>query len=135
MIEALKTYINKFGKTGLSAFEGENVNMASIEILAIAKRLHQLGELPNDAPKTVLKGLQKVTHNYEFKQTFALIANFQRQTVISVTSASTNASPLDLIETYFEQAKVLYTSAVLRNNWAGKKPGKFHNNVGFVPTC
>ena len=135
VIEALKTYINKFGKTGLSAFEGENVNMASIEILAIAKRLHQLGELPNDAPKTVLKGLQKVTHNYEFKQTFALIANFQRQTVISVTSASTNASPLDLIESYFEQAKVLYTSAVLRNNWAGKKPGKFHNNVGFVPTC
>ena len=68
VIESLKVYITRFGKNGLSAFEGENVNMAAVEIIAIARRLDQLSELPNDAPKSVLKGLQKVTHNNDFKQ-------------------------------------------------------------------
>jgi hypothetical protein len=122
VIESLKVYITRFGKNGLSAFEGENVNMAAVEIIAIARRLDQLGELPNDAPKTVLKGLQKVTHNYEFKQTFVLIGNLQNQSVISFSGSTTNAKPLELIETYFEQAKSLYTSAVLRNQWAGRRP-------------
>jgi len=121
VIESLKVYITRFGKNGLSAFEGENVNMAAVEIIAIARRLDQLGELPNDAPKTVLKGLQKVTHNYEFKQTFVLIGNLQNQSVISFSGSTTNAKPLELIETYFEQAKSLYTSAVLRNQWAGRR--------------
>ena len=122
VIESLKVYITRFGKNGLSAFEGENVNMAAVEIIAIARRLDQLGELPTDAPKTVLKGLQKVTHNYDFKQTFVLIGNLQNQSVISFSGSTTNAKPLALIETYFEQAKTLYTSAVLRNQWAGRRP-------------
>ena len=129
VIESLKVYITRFGKNGLSAFEGENVNMAAVEIIAIARRLDQLGELPNDAPKTVLKGLQKVTHNYEFKQTFNLIGNLQNQSVISFSGSTTNAKPLALIETYFDQAKSLYTSAVLRNQWAGRRPNNRMNNM------
>ena len=128
VIESLKAYITKFGKNGLSAFEGENVNMAAVEIIAIARRLNQLSELPNDAPKSVLKGLQKVTHNNDFKQTFFLIGNLQNQSVISFSGSTTNATPLELIETYFEQAKSLYTSAVLRNQWAGRKPNNLRAN-------
>ena len=48
VIESLKVYITRFGKNGLSAFEGENVNMAAVEIIVITCRLDQLGELPND---------------------------------------------------------------------------------------
>ena len=128
VIESLKVYISRFGKNGLSAFEGENVNMAAVEIIAIARRLDQLGELPTNSPKTVLKGLQKVTHNYEFKQTFVLIGNLQNQSVISFSGSTTNAKPLALIETYFEQAKTLYTSAVLRNQWAGRRPNNSRVN-------
>ena len=133
VVESLKAYITKFGRNGLSAFEVENMNMASVEIVTIAWRLDLLEELPTDAPKAILKGLQKVTHNYEFKQTFALIANFQSQTVISVSNTcSSNSSPLELIEAYFKQAKSVYTSAVFCNQWAGKKPGKYHNNLHNV---
>ena len=116
VIEGLKVYITRFGKNGLAAFEGENVNMAAVEIIAIARRLDQLSELPKDAPKSVLKGLQKVTHNNDFKQTFYLIGNLQNQSVISFSGSTTTATPLELIETYFEQAKTLYTSAVLRKS-------------------
>ena len=130
VIDSLKIYITKFGKNGLPAFEGENVNMAAIEIIAIARRLDQLGELPSDAPTMVLKGLQKVTHNYDFKQTFVLIGNLQNQSVISISGATTNAKPLAIIETYFDQAKTLYTSAVLRNQWTGRRPN--NNRVNNV---
>ena len=86
--------------------------MAAVEIIAIARRLDQLSELPKDAPKSVLKGLQKVTHNNDFKHTFNLIGNFQGQSVISFSGSTSTASPLELIEMYFEQAKTLYTSAL-----------------------
>lgn len=135
VIESLKDYITRFGKNGLTAFEGENVNMAAIEIVAIARRLDQLGKLPQDSPKDILKGLQRVTHNYNFKETFGLVAKLQGQTLISISS-STPSDPLELIIAYFDQAKSLYTSAVLRNQWAGKKTRYHANTVGsYAPIC
>ena len=135
VIESLKAYITRFGKNGLTAFEGENVNMAAVEIVAIARRLDQLGKLPQDSPKDILKGLQRVTHNYNFKETFGLVDKLQGQTLISISS-STTSDPLELIIAYFDQAKSLYTSAVLRNQWAGKKNRYHANAVGnYAPIC
>ena len=90
--------------------------------MTIAQRLKQLGELTKEAPKEVLRGLQKVTHKYEFKQTFAMIYTFEGQNVVTVENSTMGDKPLDRIIKYFAQAKVLYTSAVLHNRWAGRKP-------------
>ena len=50
-IELLQAYIRKFGKNGLSSFEGENVNMAATEIITIAQRLEQLMNCQKRLPK------------------------------------------------------------------------------------
>ena len=141
VIEALQAYIRKFGRNGLADFEGENVNKASIEILAIVKRLDQIGKLPTEAPKDILKGLQKVTHNHEFKQTFVFLTTIYSQNVVDVNHTVAMQNPVDRITAYFTQAKSLYASAVIRNKWAGKKPNKHHinnvltNNVGSCWNC
>lgn len=131
VIEALQAYIKRFGKTGLVAFEGENVNMAAIEIVSIARRLDQLNELPSDASKEVLKGLQKVTHNHDFKKSFEMIFNLENQTCIALTATPAKSTPFENILRYFTQAQSFYTSMVLRGQWNGKKgPKHAHHNVG-----
>ena len=127
VIKALQDYIRRFGKNGLMAFEGENVNMAAIEIVSIARRLDQLNKLPTDAPKDVLKGLMKVTHNIDFKKTFEMIHSFENQTCIAIAGAGPKGTPLENILRYFKQAQTFYTSAVLRSKWLGKKPSKQHS--------
>ena len=121
VIEALQDYIRRFGKNGLMAFDGENVNMAAIEIVSIARRLDQLNKLPAEAPKDVLKGLIKVTHNFDFKKTFEMIHSFENQTCIAIAGAGVKGTPLENILRYFKQAQTFYTSAVLRGKWIGKK--------------
>ena len=56
-VEALPPYITKFGENGLTTFEGKHVNMAVVEIVAIAHHLDQIRELPSDSPKAILEGL------------------------------------------------------------------------------
>ena len=131
VIEALQAYIKRFGKNGLLSFEGENVNTAAIEIVGLSRRLNQLNELPNDAAKDVLKGLQKVTHNHEFKKSFEMIFNFENQKCIALTATPDKSTTFENIIRYFTEAQTQYTSMVLRGQWAGKKPAKHaHHGLG-----
>ena len=118
VILSLQAYIRKFGKTGLFAFENENVIQAKTEIVGIATRLSQLEELPKDSKKDVLSGLQKCS-NQELKEAFKLMGNLQNQSLIQIHTKS--STTLGTIKDYFEEATSLYTSAITRGTGFPKK--------------
>ena len=55
--------------------------------MGIATQLSQLNELPKDAKKDVLLGLQKCS-NQEVKEAFKLMGNLQNQSLIQINTKS-----------------------------------------------
>ena len=130
VIESLIKFLENFGEgSGCKGYKGENINVIDHEIVPMAIRLEQLGKLPDESAKWVLKGLCKATNN-EFRETFQTIFRLRNQTLLEVSASATSAkSALEWIKAYFTQAKTLYTSSVLRNKWLPHSKRNAHANA------
>ena len=130
VIESLVKHLENFGEgSGCKGFDGENINVIDHEIVPMAIRLEQLGKLPDESAKWVLKGLCKATNN-EFRETFQTIFRLRNQTLLEVSaSAGPKKTALEWIKAYFAQAKTIYTSMVLRNKWLPRSKRSAHVNA------
>ena len=84
----------------------------------MAISLEQLGKLPDESAKWVLKGLCKATNtNNELRETFQTIFHLHNQTLIEVSASAGPGEVSARVDqgVFFTQAKTLYTSFVLRN--------------------
>lgn len=138
VIESLVKHLENFGEgSGCKGFDDENINVIDHEIVPMATRLEQLGKLPDESSKWILKGLCKASNN-EFRETFQTIFRLRNQTLLEVTASDApTKSALEWIKAYFHQAKALYTSLVLRNKWLSrsKRNAHAHAIVEGVTIC
>ena len=101
----LQTKIREFGKTGLQAYQGENVETARVDIMAMATCLLEKGLLHKEAVDSVLKELTKASHK-EFAKVFQDFNTMTKSTLLSSTTTFLPGTNLEKIERLWDEAVV-----------------------------
>ena len=125
VVNAMKAFIKSFGEKGLFKIPGESPKIAELEVGMVCKQLDEVGKLPEDAPKDVLAGLVKCSHQ-EFVDTFKLIKTMNIQKTLSIGGLP--GTPMEKVEKLFSDAVIHYNSYYIAGEWHVQKK-KAHFNA------
>jgi hypothetical protein len=136
--EAMLKFLDIFKRNGISKYTGENVLVASEEILGVCKRLDAVGSLQDEHVMDVLSGLSICT-NTRFRDTFKHLkqsAELDNLTILGTIPA--DASPLEQIEAILDKAMDQYDNlcnAQLWNRVSRGGPSAMNSIVEKVNKC
>jgi hypothetical protein len=136
--EAMLKFLDIFKRNGISKYTGENVLVASEEILGVCKRLDAVGSLQDEHVMDVLSGLSICT-NTRFRDTFKHLkqsAELDNLTILGTIPA--DATPLEQIEAILDKAMDQYDNlcnAQLWNRVSRGGPSALNSIVDQVHKC
>ena len=132
--KAILNFVDLFKARGLTRYTGENMLMASEELLGVLKRLNSIKAVTDEHVHDVLHGLS-ICNNTRFKEMFSLLArNVDLGNVCILPTITEYDSPMEQIEKILAKAEDVYDCLCLAGQWnpATKGGGGDHANAAGV---
>ena len=135
-IASLKTFLKITKTKGLGRIPGENVVYFSKEVLAVGKRLHASGDLPEESIIDVLTGLTKCSCK-PFRDTFTSYLQDAIKKSLEVSAGGINSTEdvYDSIYDILHKAVEFYHSLNTADKWAVVQGPKFSAVIGVCWNC
>ena len=127
VVDSMIDHIKQFKEKGMMMFPGQNVEHMKLEMSTYVTRLWEAGKLPNDAYKSIVKGLSKCEQE-EFAKKFADYLTMMDNSLISATITSTQGmNALERINAVLDEAEQTYESLHMANKWIDVGHVSAHN--------
>lgn len=135
--EAMLEQIQYFRKTGLSKVVGENVELTSLNLSSLCKKLNAIGALHEDAIDDILTGFTICSYK-PFGELFnTLLQNSKLDNLTVLEGITPSSTVLDIIEAILKKARLQYNKHCLGKLWlvhgkgGGSGKGGYYANPCF----
>ena len=121
--ESMKSFLAFFKKRGVAHYPGENVVVASTELLGVCKRLASVNALTSENVHDVLTGLS-ICNNTRFKEMFSQLARSKDLGNVDILPTIRKSDPPEIqIDKILEKAVSTYSMFCKVSKWNMAKKG------------
>jgi hypothetical protein len=113
---AMRKFIQMFVEKGLRMYKGENMVVASKELLAVSRRLYEAKELPVETPTDVLTGLC-ICSVSEFKSLHEHCLQEQKRMALTHSTRPSQDDAFDHVVAILTTAVQYYDSLNMSSSW------------------
>ena len=124
--QAMLSFLDRFHKLGIASYQGENILLASEEVLGVCRRLNSINAITSEHIHDVLVGLS-IAQNSRFRKMFECMAHSADLGTTILPNIPYDATPLDIIELCWEKAVDMHDFLSTTGQWnVAKKGGGLH---------
>ena len=121
--ESMQSFLQFFKKRGVAHYPGENVVVASAELLGVSKRLASVNALTSENVHDVLTGLS-ICNNTRFKEMFSQLARSKDLGNVDILPTIRKSDPPEMqIDKILEKAVSVYSMFCKVSKWNMAKKG------------
>ena len=122
IMQAMLSFLDRFHRLGIASYQGENVLLASEEILGVCRRLNSINAITSEHIHDVLVGLS-IAQNSRFRKMFECMAQSADLDTTILPNIPYDATPLDIIELRWEKTVDMHDFLGTTGQWNVAKKG------------